>query len=95
MALGQMAIGEVALLPLIVGLIQFAKLFAPRAPGNLWRAVAFGLGVLGQWVVYLIGRGGSGAGWDLEAYALLVVTGLVAGLAAGKLYDEGAERGLL
>jgi len=95
---GTVAIGEVVLLPLIVGLIQLIKRFAPEAPGNLWLALAFLFGVIGQFVVFLIGHGGSFAAlseWTLEVWALAVVTGLAFGLAAGKSFDELAARGLL
>lgn len=92
---GEIAIGNVLLLPLIVGLIEFIKRFFPQAAGNVWLATSFVLGVVGQIVVFLIGHGGTFAGWDLETWALAVVLGLSAGLATGKLYDEGASRGWL
>lgn len=92
---GTVAIGGVVLLPLIVGLIEFLKRFVPAAPGNVWLAASFVLGVAGQILVFLIGHGGTCAGWNLETWALAVVMGLATGLATGKLYDEGASRGWL
>lgn len=91
---GEIAIGNVLLLPLIVGLIEFVKRFFPEAPGNLWLALSFVLGVTGQIVVFLIGHNGTFVGWNLETWALAVALGLSTGLATGKLYDEGVKRGM-
>ena len=89
---GTIAIGGIALLPLIVGIIQFCKRFAPGVYGNVWLAMSFALGVVGQVVVFLIAHGGTFAGWDLETWATIVVMGLTTGLATSKLYDESIGR---
>ena len=90
---GTVAIGGIVLLPTIVGLIQLAKRFFPQAPGNLWLACAFFLGVLGQFIIYVIANGGTFtalAEWTLALWAACIVTGLTYGLAAAKAYDEAA-----
>jgi len=87
------AIGGVVLIPLIVGLIQLFKRFVPKAPGNVWLALSFVLGVAGQFIVYVIANGGEFAAvgsWTLATWAACVVTGLAFGLAASKAYDEAA-----
>lgn len=85
------AIGGVVLIPVIVGLIQLFKRFAPNAPDNVWLALSFVFGVAGQFIVYVIANGGAFSsipGWDLATWAAAVVTGLAFGLAASKAYDE-------
>lgn len=87
------AIGGVVLIPIIVGLIQLVKRFFQQAPGNLWLACSFFLGLLGQFIVYVIANGGSFAAiseWTLALWSACVVTGLAFGLAASKAYDESA-----
>jgi len=93
--LESLAIGGVVLITLITGLIQFAKSFFPHAPGNLWRALAFFLGVVGQVVVFLVASGTNVGFWSLATWASLVVLGLAFGLAAGKAYDDLHEAGRL
>ena len=95
MDLSTVAIGDVVLLPLIVGLIQYVKSFRPNANGDIWRGLSFVLGLLGQTVVFLLAHSGSVAGWQFGTWALCVVTGLGFGLASGKAFDEAITRGLL
>lgn len=87
-----LAIGGIALLPLIIGLIQFVKRFAPNAHGNVWLGAAFLLGVIGQVVVWIIAAEMPLEAWALADWAAIVVMGLSSGLAAGKAYDEVAAR---
>jgi len=82
------AIGDVALLPFIVGLIQFIKRFFPKAPGNVWLFTSFLLGVVGESVVFVIANGAGVKVWDTSTWAMIVVYGLAFGLAASKAYDE-------
>ena len=87
------AIGGVVLIPVIVGLIQLFKRFFANAPGNLWLALSFVFGLIGQFIVYVIANGGTFASvldWSLAIWAAAVVSGLAFGLAASKAYDEAA-----
>lgn len=86
------AIGGVALVPLIVALIQFAKRFASSAPGNVWLGASFVLGVIGQIVTWIIALEAPVGAWTLEQWAVVVVLGLNFGLAASKAYDEAEAR---
>ena len=90
---GKIAIGDVLLIPLIIGLVQVIKRFLPQAPENLFFGLSFLFALALQTVVFLIGHGASFAGWDLETWALCMVTGLAFGLAASKAYDELSVRG--
>lgn len=92
MDFGKVAVGEVALIPFIVGLIQFLKSFAPTAPGNVWRASSFVLGLVGQLAIFIIAHGGNVYGWDLGTWLTCTVTGFAFALAAGKAYDETLNR---
>jgi len=87
MDLTTVAIAGVVLIPLIVGVIQFAKKLDPSntVPGQVWLASSLVLGVAGESVAVIIA---SGVPATLEAWASLVVLGLSFGLAASKAYDE-------
>lgn len=88
MDFSKVAVGDVALIPLIVGLIQFFKSFVPAAPGNVWRAASFILGLCGQLAIFVIAHDGGVSGWDLGTWLTCAVTGFAFALAAGKAYDE-------
>lgn len=81
------AIAGVVLIPLIIGLIQFAKKVdvGNKVPGQVWLMSAMGLGVAGETVAFIIA---AGVPIDLATWAALVVLGLSFGLAAAKAYDE-------
>jgi len=87
MDLATVAIAGVALIPLIVGIIEFAKKLDPGnvVPGQVWLASSMVLGVIGESVAVIIA---SGMPNTLEAWASLVVLGLSFGLSASKAYDE-------
>ncbi len=95
----KVAVGDVLLLPLIIGLVQAIKRFFPVAQNTVWFGLAFVFGVAGQVVVFLIAHPGSTskagnmpwAGWDFATWALCIVTGLAFGLAAGKTYDVAKD----
>ncbi len=82
------AIGDVLLLPLIIGLIQFVKRFFARAPGNVWLFASFVLGITGQTVVFMVANETAVGSWDFGTWSMVVVYGLALGLAASKMYDE-------
>lgn len=85
------AIAGIVLIPLIIGVIQAAKRFFPRAHSNVWFGISLVLGIVGQAVVWVTAAGGVPA--TLEGWAALVVLGLSFGLAAGKAYDESLGQG--
>ncbi len=91
----RIAVGDVVLLPVIIGLVQAIKRFFPAAQNTVWFGLAFVFGVVGQVVVFMIAHPGTGnmpwAGWDLATWSLCVVTGLAFGLAAGKAYDVAKD----
>ena len=80
-----LAIAEVALIPLIVGLIQALKRFFPTAHTNVWFGLSLLLGVAFQVAAY-VATVGLPAGFT--EYFSLVVMGLAFGLASGKAFDE-------
>ena len=80
-----LAIAEVALIPLIVGLIQALKRFFPSAHSNVWFGLSLLLGVVFQVAAY-VATVGLPSGFT--EYFSLVVMGLAFGLSAGKAYDE-------
>jgi len=82
------AIGDVLLLPLIIGLIQFVKRFFAQAPGNVWLFASFALGIIGQMVVFMAANGTAVGSWNFSTWIMVVVYGLAFGLAASKTYDE-------
>ncbi len=81
-------IGDVALIPLIVALIQFLKSLAPDStPGNVWKVLAFVLGIIGQTTVFIIARGFP-QNWDFSTWAVVIVSGLWFALLATQSYDS-------
>lgn len=90
MNITEVAIGNIALIPLIIGLVQLFKRFFPTLPTNVWLGLSFLFGIVGQMIVFVIAHGGtftSAGAWTLETWALAVVLGLTVGLAAAKAYD--------
>ena len=79
------AISGVVLIPLIIGIIQAIKRFAPEADTRTWFALSFVLAVVGEVVVFVLEYGGI---VGLDMWASLVVLSISLGLAAGKSYDE-------
>lgn len=75
----------VALIPLIVGLIQFLKRIAGNVEGNIWLGLSMLLGIAGMSAVYLAEQG---APADFQGWLSMVILGLAFGLAASKAYDE-------
>ncbi len=82
------SIAEIAVIPMIVGLIQFVKRFFPQAPDNLWLGSAFFLGIAFQVVAFLIANPWP---WTLGVWLSAVVLGISAGLAATGAYDRGHD----
>ena len=82
------AIGDVTLIPLIVGTIQLIKRFAPDAPGNIWLALAYLFGFAGQTVVFLMAKGTNIAAWDFTTWAVVVVTGMWFGYTSTQAWDN-------
>ena len=80
-----LAIAEVALIPLIVGLIQALKRFFPSAHSNIWFGLSLLLGVVFQVAAYVSVLGLPSG---FTQYFTLVILGLAFGLASGKSYDE-------
>lgn len=80
-----LAIAEVALVPLIVGLIQALKRFFPTAHSNIWFGLSLLLGIGFQLAAY-VAIVGLPSGFT--EYFTLVVLGLSFGLASSKAYDE-------
>ncbi len=85
------AIGELALMPIIIGLVQAIKRFWPEGTSAVWFGLSFLLGVVGEVVVFLIAHPAPLENWDLATWALCVVAGLSFGLAAGKAYDVAKD----
>lgn len=79
------AIAGIALIPLIIALIQFAKRVVPGADSRVWLVTSLVLGVSGQVAVYIISEG---IPESFGGCVSLVVLGLAFGLAASKAYDE-------
>lgn len=79
------AIAGIPILFLIISLIEAAKRYAPRAPGNHWFAVALALGVILFSLAHIADHG---APTTLAEALELVVTGLMFGLAAGGAYEQ-------
>lgn len=79
---------EISMIPLIVGIIQAAKRFAPNAHDNVWFGSSLGLGVLLQVLVW-----GAINGWPMAFATILalVLAGLAFGLAAGKAWDQAKK----
>ena len=86
-----LAIGDIVLIPLIIGLVQAFKRFAPNASNDIWFGVAMVLGLVLQILVFMIAHGQSFVGWDMQTWVLGVTTGLSFGLATGKAYDKLSE----
>lgn len=81
----ELSVAQVALIPMIIGIIQAAKRFKPDAPDNIWFGSSLILGVMLQILAYLALVGSPGS---LAAVFNLCVMGVAFGLAAGKTYDQ-------
>lgn len=86
-----LAVAQVALIPLIVGVIEALKRFFPTSPSNLWFGLSLFLGVAFQVAAY-VATVGLPSGFT--EYFSLTVMGLAFGLAAGKAYDEVMSGGV-
>lgn len=85
-----LAVAQVALIPLIVGVIEALKRFFPTSHSNIWFGLSLLLGVAFQVAAY-VATVGLPSGFT--AYFSLVVMGLAFGLASGKAYDEAVGGG--
>lgn len=87
------AIGGIAVVPLVIGLIQFIKSFFPGASSNVWKALSFLFAFIGTVAVFIISQESQGpidlSSWTFTTWATLITQSLLVGLAAGKAYDEG------
>ena len=83
-----LAIGSVLVLPLVLGLVQFAKKFGLSGNGNIVLAIVLGIGFGG--VAYGIDQSLLPALWI--PYIKWAVFALSVGLGAGGLYDVGKTR---
>lgn len=78
-------VADVAVIPIIIGIIQAAKRFFPQASGNVWFALSLAL----SWGFFVGDRLVRYSWpWLPGTWEEVIVMGLVYGLAAGKAYDE-------
>lgn len=82
------AVGDIALIPLIVGTIQLIKRFFPDASGNVWLLLAYLFGLVGQSVVFLIAKGTTIGTWDFATWATVVVSAAWFGKASTEAWDN-------
>jgi hypothetical protein len=83
-----LAIGGVLVMPLVLGLVQFAKKFGLDGIWNI--VVAVGLGIFFGGIAFGIEEGLIAAAW--VPYIKWVVFALSVGLGTGGLYDVGKTR---
>lgn len=85
---GELAIGAVTVIPLILGIVQFAKKFGLQGNGNI--VLALVLGFFFGALAYGINEALIPAVWI--PYIKWVVFALSVSVAAGGLYDVGKTR---
>ena len=83
----EFAIAGVAIIPLVLGLVEFAKKLGVNGNGSLVLSVALGFVLSG--VVYAIQTGIIPP--EAEPYITLVIVALSGGLGAAGLYDLGKK----
>ena len=79
---GELAIGAVTVIPLIIGIVQFAKKFGLQ--GNILVAVSVGIGAFFGALIEV-----AEIYPEILPWIKVVVYGLIMGLAASGLYDLG------
>lgn len=77
----------------IVALVQMVKRFWPQADNLVWYGLSVLFGALGEVGVYLVSH--EGEPWTTKTIITFVVMVILGALAAGKAYDDLAQRGKL